>query len=279
MDLNNLEQREAPSRKLYTGFAPIQIIAVNPNVNKLKTILNSEDVKEPEYVGEENTRIDFWYKNHPSFETELRGKFSIWISNKTRESQTGKIQYMDDYSRTVWAESLGMVESVTSGWSVKPDKKTLREAKEGEERIYNLLKVYGNINPQNQMFKLDNWNSLVQGNGSELEDFFAFFNQNMAGVKVLMGIKDAKYQDVYTNKFLGLYGRVTDRVEKEITGDYGYKHFYNNSFDFKEFDSESIPTEGEIETSGSEAADMFAENTGGSTPAPATANDNPFMDF
>lgn len=282
MNLNNLEQREAVSRTLYTGFAPIQIIAVNPNVNQLKTILGTEEPKEPQYVGEENTRIDFWYVNHPQLKTELKGKFSIWISNKERESSTGKKQYIDNFAKTVWAEDLSSVDSRTSNWneSTRPDKKTLRVAKEGEELIYNLLKVYGNLNPQKQMLVLDSWNDLVKGNGKELEEFFAHFNKEMAGVKVLLGVKDGKYQDVYTKRMLSLYGKITDRVVQEIKGEYGYKAFYNDRFDFREFDPNSIPSE-EIEIT-ENTSDMFGDDssTSGNFASSAVSDDsNPFLEF
>lgn len=275
MNLENLEQRQPTSRELFTGLAPIQIIAVNPNTKKLKEILGTDDVKDPVYEGEENTRIDFWYKNHPSLESELSGKFSIWISDNTRESQTGKKQYIDAYSRVVWAESLGQVEGLTSSWSTKPDKTTLREAKEGEERIYSLLKTYANINPQNQMFKLDDWKALVKGNGSELEEFFNFFNKDMMGVKVLFGIKDGKYQDVFTNRFLGLYSKITDRVRQDLTGEYGYRQFYNDSLEFKKFDPTSIPSDGDIESSD----DMFTDGGSQLGTTKIESVENPFLDF
>jgi len=279
MNLSNLEQREAVSRTLYTGFAPIQIIAVNPNVDKLKSILNSEDVKEPQYVGEENTRLDFWYVNHPQFNTELKGKFSIWVSNKLRESATGKKQYIDSFARTVWSEDVTLIDSKTSHWadSVRPDKKTIREAKEGEEMIYNLLKSYGNLNPQKQMLVLDSWDALVKGNGSELEEFFKFFNKDMAGVRVLLGVKDGKYQDVYTRRILGLYNKITERINQEISGEYGYKSFYNDSFEFQKFDPSSIPSD-EVEVTES---DMFAtEGSSSSSPTTTnTADDDPFSGF
>ena len=146
MNLNELETREVSNRKYYTGFAPIQIIAVNPNEDKLKEILGLDEVKTPVYEGEKNIRLDFWYVNHPSSKVEMRGKFSLWVSNNTRISKSDKNQFIDNFTKTAWAENLAGLSDTMRSWdeSRRLDKSSIREAKEGEENVYSLMNIQNN---------------------------------------------------------------------------------------------------------------------------------------
>lgn len=252
MKFEELETREPVSgKKLYTGFAPIQIVAVNPTAKALAALLGIDEdkVKEPNYEGDNGMRLDFWYVNHPDFKTELRGKFSLWVNNDTRTSQTGKKQFIDNFTKTAWAENLASLSETQA--SLDParrlDMKSVREAKGGEETVYSLLKAYGNISPKEKPFVLDNWTSIAKGKGNELVDFFAHFNKANMGIKVLLGIKDEKYQDVCTKIFLNIQGKVTEYVSKQITGEYGFKSYYG-SFTFKEYTENDAPEATETET-------------------------------
>jgi len=252
MKFDQLETREPSSgKKLYTGFAPIQIVAVNPNSAALAALLglDLEKVKEPVYEGENGMRLDFWYVNHPDFKTDLRGKFSLWVNNDTRMSQAGKKQFIDNFTRTAWAENLATLSETQASLdpSRRLDMKSVREAKGGEETVYSLLKAYGNISPKEKPFVLDSWPSIAKGKGNELVDFFAHFNKANMGIKVLLGIKDEKYQDVCTKVFVNVHGKVTEYVSKQITGEYGFKSFYG-SFTFKEYTENAAPEATETES-------------------------------
>ena len=252
MKFDQLETREpSAGKKMYTGFAPIQIVGVNPTGKELAKILGIEEdkVKEPAYEGENGMRLDFWYVNHPDFKTDLKGKFSLWVNNDTRMSQAGKKQFMDNFTKTTWAENLATLSEYQA--SIDPsrrlDMKSVREAKGGEETVYSLLKAYGNISPKEKPFVLDNWSSIAKGKCNELVDFFAHFNKADMGVKVLLGIKDGKYQDVCTKIFLNVQGKVTEYVSKQITGEYGFKSYYG-SYTFKEYTENDAPEISETET-------------------------------
>lgn len=252
MKFEELETREPSSgKKLYTGFAPIQIVAVNPTAKALAALLGIDEdkVKEPNYEGDNGMRLDFWYVNHPDFKTELRGKFSLWVNNDTRTSQMGKKQFIDNFTKTAWAENLASLSENQASLdpSRRLDMKSVREAKGGEETVYSLLKAYGNISPKEKPFVLDNWTSIAKGKGNELVDFFAHFNKANMGVKVLLGIKDEKYQDVCTKIFLNVHGKVTEYVSKQITGEYGFKSYYG-SFTFKEYTENNAPEATETES-------------------------------
>lgn len=299
MNFDELETRESGSRTLITGFAPIQIIAVNPDVKRLREILGTDDVKEPNYAAERGVRLDFWYVSHPMSKLEFRGKFAMWASNDVRVSKSEKKQYIDNFTKTMWALNLANASEIMAGQKEdrRLDMKSIREAKEGEENIYNLMKAYANASPKTKPFVLDDWGAIAKGNGSELETFFNHFNKLNGGVKVLLGVKEGKYQDVFTGIFLNVNGRITDYVSGRVTGEYGYKGDYQNSFDLKEYDLEAAPATTEVESaidmfstsnevdpfsSAPPAVDPFASTsdapTAAATPAAPTApaGDNPF---
>ena len=272
MNLNELETREPASRKLVTGFAPIQIIAVNPDVKKLREILNTDDVKEPNYEAERGTRLDFWFVSHPMSKIEFKGRFAMWASSDVRISKSEKKQYIDNYTKTMWAMNLANASEIMA--NIKDDRrldmKSIREAKEGEENVYNLMKAYANASPKTKPFVLDDWNAIAKGNGSELQAFFDHFNKLNGGVKVLMGVKEGKYQDVFTGIFLNVNGRITDYVTSRVTGEYGYKSDYQGNFDLKEYDIEAAPATTEVENS---VSDMFGSSSNAPNPFTDTEDD------
>jgi hypothetical protein len=242
MNLENLETRtgSTSSKKLFTGIAPIKIVAVNPTREQIAALydVDVEKVKEPNYFTEDSTRIDFWYKNHDSITTPLLGKFALFLSNQVRTSQSGKTQYIDAHSKTCWADSLGDLSErnmkLADYNKLKLDK--VREALRGEEDLYSLLRSYGNVDTNSSLLMLDDIKTIIKGNVKELREFFDHFNKKDGGVKVLMGVKDGQYQDVWNGMFLTIYGKISDYIRNKITDDnYGYKHYYGASFVLKEF--------------------------------------------
>lgn len=275
MKFDQLETREpSAGKKLYTGFAPIQIVSVNPSGKELAKILNVEEdkIKEPAYDGENGMRLDFWYVNHPDLKTDLRGKFSLWVNNDTRMSQMGKKQFTDNFTKTTWAENLASLSEAQAAIdpSRRLDMKSVREAKGGEETVYSLLKAYGNISPKEKPFVLDNWATIAKGKGTELMDFFTHFNKANLGVKVLLGIKDGKYQDVCTKIFVNVQGKITDYVTKQVTGEYGFKSFYS-SYTLKEYTENDAPEASETETVFKDSVISWDTNEAASSPALASS--------
>jgi hypothetical protein len=249
MNLDNLETRStggASNKKLFTGIAPIKIVLVNPTREQIAELYEVEvdKVKEPNYFTEDSTRIDFWYKNHDSITTPLLGKFALFIGNQPRTSQSGKNQYIDNHSKTCWADSLGDL-SERNGKLADFNKLKLdnvRQALKGEEDLYSLLRSYGNIDTNNSPFMLDDIKNIIKGNVKELREFFAWADKKGGGVKVLLGVKDGQYQDVWNNMFLTVNGKLSDYLKNKITdSNYGYRHYYGHSFNLKEYIADSEP--------------------------------------
>lgn len=257
MNLNELEvgsSSQGASKTLYTGLAPIQITLVNPNQKQLAGFFDTdvEKIKEPVYIkdgDDPSTRLDFWYVNHPDSKVELKGKFSIFIKNSPRVAKSGKKQYIDSYTKTSWANNLSELsanqQNLTKDY-MRMDMNSVREAMSGEETIYELLKAYGNIVPRTKPLELSDWKALVKGNGRELQDFFTFFNNQNQGVTVMLGVKDFKYQDVYTGRFMRLGTKLSDYDKKNIEGEYGFKSYYDG-YMLTQYNAESAPAEDEVD--------------------------------
>lgn len=282
MNLDNLETRTSTGgqKKLFTGIANLKIVSINPTREQIAEFYEAADlekVKEPNYFHEDSTRLDFYYKNHDSINMEFKGKFSLFISNEPRVSQSGKKQYIDAHSKTCWATSLGDLSEINSRLKdfnrLKLNK--VREAKRGEETLYSLLKAYSNVDTNTSEFVLDSYESLVKGQVKELTEFFQHYNVKFnGGVKVLMGIKEGQYQDIWTNLFMNVNAKISEYLKNRITdADYGYKHFYGGSFVFKEF----IPTDEpkEVESS-SDLDDPFSDSPSTTSSAPTSNSDDGF---
>ena len=62
----------------------------------------------------------------------------------------------------------------------------------------------------------------------------------------MLGVKDYKYQDVYTGRFMRLNSKISDYDKKNIEGDYGFKSFYDG-YVLSEYLPEEAPDEMEID--------------------------------
>jgi hypothetical protein len=280
MNLESLETRQpnSSSKKLYTGFANLQIVAVNPTREEIAKLydVDVEKTKEPNYFLENSTRIDFWYRNHTSLSTPLLGKFCVFISKDYRVSQSGKNQYIDAHSRVCWADSISDLSARNERLAEfgKLNIATARQAYKGEEDLLALMKAYGNVDITNGPFALDDFIAIVKGNVKELCEFFDHFNKREGGIKVLLGVKDGQYQDVCSLVFLPVNGKITDYVNRRITAsDYGYKQYYGYSFDFKEFVAEAEPVKSEENF---EWGDPLPETKTTSSSSPFTADEDIF---
>jgi len=285
MNLNELEVKGPGSgasegqagKKLYTGLLPIQIKLVNPTEKQLAEFYGVEEskIKEVSYIrerdGESTTRLDFYYENHPSSKHSIKSKFSIFIRKETRQSKAGKKQYIDDFTRTSWAMNLSELSQNQEQVKdfMRLDMSTAREAFPGEETIYNLLKAYGNIIPRNKPLKLTHTDNLFVADGSELQKFFDFFNNKDGGMLAMLGVKDYKYQEVFTGHFMPLHSKLSDYDKRQIEGDYGFKAYFAG-YVLSEYVPEAAPEVDEEESLFSSGSNSLKSNVD-------VEDENPFL--
>jgi len=218
----NTKQASIVTRKLYTGVAPVKIVAINPTTQELRELLNNDEVKEVSYSqtnrdGEPTTRIDFWLKNE---ELGILTKFAIFMSNKDITYKSGKKLLINNKLQTSISNS---VEELTANAKMswfKTDK--VRFCKEGEDILYNFVSnlVNADLNDDSLDFEFSDIDAILNGNITELKSINDHFKR---GIKVLLGVKvvnGREYQEVYKHKFMREESNGTKILERFLNQPY-----------------------------------------------------------
>ncbi len=251
MKADNFIENSGGSKKLYTGIGRFQIIAINPSQEELAKIYNSSNVKEPNYEREEGARLDFYLKE---VYTDEIMKMAIFVSNKIVKSRDeSKTQFLNLAGQSFYYTSVQEIEeknamiSEDEAWRIFRTE-GLREAREGEAKVIDLLKALFNLsNDVQNSLEFDNWNKIANGNVRELRELVDKANQRNRTVCLLCGVKDEKYQDIYTNLFLphGYREKAEARLWKDASNN--FKSFYTTTSSLQEYNPMASPTDAEVE--------------------------------
>jgi len=194
--------------KTYSGLTNVNVIAINPTMAELHAI----DIKvksEPNYnitMGEEDYfKLTFWLNN-----TEGNFKLEILMQNKPKVSQTGKHQWINNIGQSTWS----LEEPTYEWWKTEGQ----RKAYTGEETLINFTKAWANVASGDNV-SFDTINNIVQGNLSEIKELITVLKDNQ--VRVLIGVKDDRYQQVYTKYFGRVKPQRDDFFIKALNDDYG----------------------------------------------------------
>lgn len=228
------ESTEGSVRKLYTGVAPVFVLAVNPNKQELEKLYNTQIENDPEYISEievgedkhkvQNVRLDFIVKTDAEKcnGIEYMTKIPLFVRNEFRYNKDkSKVQVIDKYGRTAWvtveqakAHEIPMYKNGPANLD-----KDYRPCYVGEEELTNFLKKYLVIpnvmkyvnntwvmvdKPEDCEARLESISEYFKGNFKELRDAISLQPNNK--VKAMFGVRttdDGKqYQAVYTQMFL-----------------------------------------------------------------------------
>ena len=206
---NNSDQEVMNSIKSYSGLSNFNVVAVNPTMQELHAM----DIKvkqEPNYFlelnGEDYFKIVFWVKNN-----DLTTRLEILMQNKQRTSKTGKFQWLNNVGQSTWSEG-----KPSYDWWQKPE--TSRKAFGGEETLVNFIKAWANVAPGGDAY-FETISQMVQGNVDELKGLVNVLKGNQ--VRLLVGVKDGKYQQVYTKIFGRIKPQRDDLFVKSLNDEYG----------------------------------------------------------
>lgn len=243
---NNAKKAEIRDRKLYTGVVPVKIALVCPSETELREYLGTENVTVQPYRGANQSgqpqyRLDFWIEPTSDaviatpFGTEpveFKTKFSLWVSDRIETSKSGSIRIINNFGQSTWAESVtaavNRLDKNGNRWFAEEG---AREAREGEVQLFELLASYLNVdlnsktNPEGVGF--NEFADIAEGDFRFIEEIIT--SNPDASVKVLIGVKDGKYQSVFTKVFMSSAIRSTKRIEKEAIGQYGFNDDWGGS--------------------------------------------------
>jgi len=199
---------------LYTGIAPVSVVAINPSLDQLSDLgINLRS--EPEYkvtLNEEDyNKLVFWLKSDVpglSFTT----RFEILMQDKIRTSKDGsKFMWANNIGQTTWSAEVPGYD-----WWKNADK--TRKAYVGEDTLINFTKAWANVANGGEV-SFDTIEAIDKGQVAELQEYVRVLKDNK--LRVLVGVKDGKYQAVYNRHFGRLKPMRDDLFIKALNEDYG----------------------------------------------------------
>lgn len=231
---NSSDKPVVQESKLYTGITNMRVVAINPNKAQIEALnLGYRPQNEPIYVTKENgidkVRLDIYLATK---DKAVRTKVAFFLENapKVNAAKT-KGEWINNLGRTAWGGTEEAPKELK--WF---DEKTARRAKIGEADLYNFLINWLNINPNDEA-KLDNFDMLFSGNVSELRALLQAYPENE--VRVLLTVKEGKYQSVYSRYFDRATNKRTNYWESHIKNQaeagYPIKEDFQNSLIFQEW--------------------------------------------
>tara|TARA_R110000787_G_scaffold110734_1_gene219414 strand:- start:1210 stop:1998 length:789 start_codon:yes stop_codon:yes gene_type:complete len=202
------EEVTGTGMKTFSGLTNVNVIAINPTMVELHA-LDINVKQEPNYAvsfsDQSYNKVVFWLKN-----SDASFRLEILMNSTIRTSKSGKFQWINSIGQTTWSE-----DAPTYDWW-KPEGE--RKAYVGEETLINFVKSWANVAAGDEV-KFDTIDEIAAGNLTELKALSKALSTNQA--RVLVGVKDDKYQQVYTKYFGRVKPQRDDLFVKSLNDDYG----------------------------------------------------------
>lgn len=217
---------------LYTGIANLRVTMINPTSDEMKKVgMNPKN--DPVYLSEDNNgikkiRIDIFTIQESE---KIFPKMAFFIEGKVRTNKDGnKIEWINKFGNSAWSTDITGQTPPQYDW-FKLD--GARPALVGEVQLTNFIKNWANVDLKSQAY-LDDPMALTTGNLTELKALFAAIPNNE--IQCLLGVKDNKYQDVYTGYFDRANRMALDQWKKHLEKDGNeYKANYQGSLKFQPY--------------------------------------------
>lgn len=194
--------------KTFSGLTNVNVIAVNPTMAELHAMdinVKQEPNYDVSFSDQEFKKIVFWLSNDDG-----NFKLEILVNNTPKQSKTGKFQWLNNVGQSTWAD-----DAPTYEWWKKEGE---RKAYTGEETLINFVKAWANVASGDEV-SFDTIASIVTGDVTEIKSLITALVSNQ--VRVLVGVKDDKYQQVYTKYFGRVKPQRDDLFVKSLNDDYG----------------------------------------------------------
>ena len=194
--------------KTFSGLTNVTVSAVNPTMAELHAMdinVKQEPNYTVEFSGEAYNKVVLWLNNDDG-----NFKLEILMQNKEKVSKSGKNQWMNAVGQSTWSEAAPSYE-----WWKKEGE---RKAYTGEETLINFTKAWANVAAGDEV-TFDTMSAIAAGDTSEIKALITALAGNQA--RVLIGVKDGKYQQVYTKYFGRIKPQRDDLFIKSLNDDYG----------------------------------------------------------
>ena len=203
--------------KLYSGLTNMSIIAINPSMEDLHDLginVKSEPNYFVEFTDAEYFKLTFWLKNNDS-----TVRMEILLNGHPRQNKNkDKFQWMNKSGQSTWS-----AETPTYDWWKNPE--SSRKAYSGEEILINFIRAWANVATGDDVY-FETISKIVSGDATEVKGLVDLLKDNQ--VRVLLGVKDNKYQQVYTKYFGRVKPQRDDLFVRALNDEYGT---FNADFD------------------------------------------------
>jgi len=267
----NVKEQKQQERTLVTGVCNSKVLAINPDRETLAEIVgrDAENMKEPSYIGqnrdgEPNVRIDIWLKpiNGIKYYDEGTGesknyidpyKLAIFLSDKEKSTRDeSKNMFINGRIQTTWAKDAEQAQSYTSkAGKTWFSENSIRICKEGEDQLLKFFSTYTNADLMDAEtdLVLNDYDAILSGDTSELEAIMNAKNEEGKTVNVLLGVRDGKYQEVYSHEFERGMRKTFARLGNTASGEYnGFKADFQNDTMLKAYVRPVAPVASKIES-------------------------------
>lgn len=233
-----LQTQGTGNYKQYIGLYPMQIVAINPSVEKLTALIGegASKFKLDYSVGQYGKPVTFWFKS-PDNKVQPFSR-TIFLNKENIQSEnSGKSMILNN--------STGQYGTVQSTWSDGPDnvpawfsKDGLRAAQKGEYDYYDLLVKFLRFRDKSdgsgvsyvEFFKAEglDFDSVYDGDDSALNQLAEYLTDNGNAAVMLLTVKEGDGGKAYQGVEFGdmVFGqnsvteKLKERVAKKNTPDY-----------------------------------------------------------
>jgi len=218
---------------LFTGIATMSVVAINPTLGELSSIgVNMKS--EPSYIdvpiGDNiYNKLIFWLHNDTH---EFTTKLEILCKPEHKISKSGKFLYTNGKGQITYADQ---DPSEIYDWYSSDG---VRKALVGEDTLLNFVRAWANT-PSNGECSFDTIDKIMKGDVKELTQLMSILKDNK--LRVLLGVKDGKYQQVYAKYFGRLKSKNDNGFIKSLNDEYSqFKAEYNSDLQLQNYSPEVV---------------------------------------
>jgi hypothetical protein len=218
---------------LYTGIASVSIVAVNPTLAELAKLgvnLKTEPVYTNVQIGDNvYNKLIFWMHNATH---DFTTKLEILCKPEHRIAKSGKFLYINKSGQTVFCD-----QDPSEQYDWYSDE-GVRKAFTGEDVLTDFVKAWANT-PSGGDCTLDTIEEVMKGNVTELTALVDTLKNNK--LRVLLGVKDGKYQEVYKKNFGRFKPQRDDTFVRALNNEFStFKAEYNTDLKLQPYSPELI---------------------------------------
>jgi|21_taG_2_1085346.scaffolds.fasta_scaffold39210_2 hypothetical protein len=215
IEINDSSKEVLGTIKLWAGLTNMEVKAVNPNMAELNAMginIKTEPNYNLEMNGRDIFKVVFWVSN-----PDLTTKVEFLLENTPKMNKDGnKTQWVNDYGQFMYAESTEAIQNNPKMEWYKHD--GIRPAFPNEEKLIGFIRAWANVASGGKV-SLDTMDKIASGTDlSELKQLVTQLSNNR--VRVLVGVKDGKYQNVYTSYFGRTQKSGDSYFVKALNGEY-----------------------------------------------------------